>query len=196
MRHTNTPVVEYCKVKICMLFSLLFFLLSLSPVFGQHDLPPLAVELSVGWDTSNEAATTYPFNDAIPVSAQLNRNSYVYFFTVQPNGQIDLDYPSPFLESVKDNIIWGGEGQIFLRFVDSGNNDGLMRFFLVTSLEPLTRDDIRQFTTAESFQTADLSTPWHVITGNQAQISNDAIITQASKEASSLWPFYLYILQN
>ncbi len=194
MCHTNTPFAEYYKVKICMLSSFIFFLLSLNSVFGQHDLPPLAVELSVGWDATN--ITAYPFNDAIPVSAQLNRNSYVYFFTVQPNGQIDLDYPSPFLESVKENIIWGGEGQIFLRFVDSGNNDGLMRFFLVTSLEPLTRSDVSQFTTVESFQTASLSTPWHVITGNQAQISNGAIITQASKEASSLWPFYLYILQN
>ncbi len=195
MFHDKTPLVKH-YIKICMLFSFIIYLLSLNSVFGQHDLPPLAVELSVGWDSNSDITTAYPFNDVIPVSAQLNRNSYIYFFVVQSNGQVELDYPFPFLESISDNIIWGNEGQTFLRFVNSGNVTGVIRFFLIASLEPLTRYDIEQLTTVESFQVASLSTPWYVIASNQAQVIDGANITQDNKEVSPLWPFYLYILQN
>ena len=163
---------------------------------AQSDLPALEVELFIGWDATNAAPVDYPPLDVVPVSAQVNRNSYVYLFVVGVDGSVTLNYPSPFIDGARDNVIWGNQGQSFLRFVDTGVQEGILEVYFIASLEPFTQGDIAQFTSAEAFTTAALSTPWSLIYRGQAEVSNAATLSQAFKEASPLWSFYQYILNQ
>ncbi|MEZ4631839.1 MAG: hypothetical protein R2880_14215 [Deinococcales bacterium] len=97
---------------------------------------PLVTRLIVGWDLNQSALSAYPANDMIPVLGQMNRNVYVYFFVVQPNGGVQMNYPAN--SSATDNVIYGDSDQVFLRFVNSGVTEGIFTFYLISALRPLT----------------------------------------------------------
>ena len=186
------------RAALSILVKTLLSLLVLGSSFSaaQSELPALEVELFIGWDATNASPIDYPPLDVVPVSARVNRNSYVYLFVVGVDGAVTLNYPSPFIEGARDNVIWGNQGQSFLRFVDTGVQEGILEVYFIASLEPLTQGDIAQFTGASAFTTATLSTPWSLIYKGQAQVSNAATLSQAFKEASPLWSFYQYILNQ
>lgn len=179
-----------------IIFIVLLMIAMLAPfAAAQAEAPALKAQLYLGWDASADALS-YPWQDVVPVGVRLNRDSYVYLLVVQADGRVTMNYPSPYLESEPDNIIWGGQGQDFLRFVSTGAQDGVLEFVFIASLEPLTSADIAQLSSAEGIRTARLSTAWFVVEYGEVEVDRAANIDETLKQASPLWTYYQYIVAN
>lgn len=168
----------------------------LSLCVGQNELPALEAELYLGWDAASTEQSRYPWQDVVPVGVRLNRDSYVYLWVIRPDGRVSLNYPSPYVEANPDNVIWGGQGQDFLRFVPTGTQNGILGFFFLASLEPLTQVDMSQFGSVEAIRNARLSTSWFVVQEGRVQVDLGATVGDTEKQLSPLWEHYQYILAN
>lgn len=195
MKFSSIPTFLFARtLVISAVFS--FFM---TGVFAQNTDQPLTISLNTGWVENNSVISNFSIGDHVPVTGHMNRNAYVYLFAIRPNGSVSLNYPANFASynpASADNVIYGGQDQAFVRFVQTGNEQGLWTYVFLASLEPLTRADLASLNTPAALENPNLSTEWFANISQQAQVSTSSSFSQTQKEASVLWPHFQYLRDN
>ncbi len=183
---------------LSLVTSFVFYII-FSSSFAQNTDQALTVSMNTGWQENNPMVSDFVVGSYVPITAFLNRNAYVYLFEIRPNGAVRLNFPSNLADydpQTTGNVIWGGEGQSFVRFVGTGSDVGLWNYVLVASLEPLSKDELARLNTSQSLGDLNLSTEWYVAVKQQAQVGSTGSFAQQQKEDSSLWPIFTYVRDN
>lgn len=193
----TSSIPAFTVEKKLSLFVILFLICSAS--FAQNTDQPLTLSMNTGWQQENPAVSNFHVGDYVPITGFLNRNAYIYFFEIRPSGAVRLNFPSSldsYDPNTTENVIWGGEGQIFVRFVSTNNDIGLWNYLMIASLEPLTKQELGSLNNAPALANLSLSTEWFVALRQQAQIGTTSSFTQQQKESSGLWESFLFIREN
>ena len=197
MQYKGIPQVKNLRI---LFFVIAFSLFGMfNGAFAQNTDQPLTVTMNTGWIEANTAVSSFSIGDHVPITGLMNRNAYVYLFAVRPNGAVSLNFPANFASynpDSTDNVIWGGEGQSLVRFVQTGNEQGTWNYVMIASLEALSRAELSSLNTAAALANPRLSTEWFVAVAQQAQVGTSTTFTQTQKEASFLWPHFEYLSAN
>ena len=195
MQAQRIPLVRNLRI----LSFILVFSGLLNIALAQNTDQPLTVTMNTGWVEANTAVSSFSIGDHVPITGIMNRNAYVYLFAIRPNGSVSLNFPANFATynpATTDNVIWGGEGQSFVRFVQTGNEQGAWNYVMIASLEALSRAELSSLNSAAALANPNLSTEWFVAIAQQAQVGTSTSFTQQQKEASFLWPHFQYLSAN
>lgn len=118
--------------------------------------PDLSVSVRVDKDASGNQNPAYRIGEKITLSATVNRDAYVYFFNVDPNGEVDQVLPN---RLGGDNFVKAGTTRSFPApgdtfTFDIGGPVGQNKVLALASLTPLNLDQISSFkTTQDQFAT-------------------------------------------
>ncbi len=156
----------------------------------------LELYMNASWQSNQVYVQTFPIGDYIPITGFVNRNAYMYLYVIYPNDVVRLNYPKTYDPKTTDNVVWGAQGQSFVRFVPTANIEGLWTFVLVATLEPLEFEELATFDKPWKLVDPIFSTPWAKVEVRQARVSKGATVSQMAKDASALWPHFQYVRAN
>lgn len=121
--------------------------------------PGFDVQVWLDKDPSGNRTPVYDVGENVTISVQPSETSYIYLFSVKPNGEIQQILPNQYDASGRQNRVNAGEVRTFpprgARYtfsIDPPN--GLSKLIAVASLRQLDTSELAQFTGGSPFATS------------------------------------------